>query len=252
MKRHHKTVVAAAACIMLSILASVRVAAHETESIPNKQRLEMLWGDLLKDEPTPTRAVLTLAKSQGHTIAFLIEKLKPLTLTSDRLTALIQQLGSQVDSEWRDAVRELEYYDPRLAMNVEELMTLDAVQTYPVRHRLVDILSDRPVDEEYSATSRGFKFLKIRTVGDEGFNFCGGDKEEACGTSWWAEHKIDRLNVGFSNSKREWTRIIRSLALLESFESPEAIAVIETIASRHPEAQPTKIAIEMLTRRIRK
>jgi hypothetical protein len=252
MKRHHKTLVAAAACILLSLLARLPVNAQETESIPKNQRLESLWGDLLKVEPVATRAVLTMAKSQDNTTVFLIDKLKPLKLSKDRLTALIQQLGSKDDSDWRDAVRELEYYDPRLAMNVEELMALDSVQTYPIRHRLVDILSDRPVEEEYSATTRGYKFLKIRTVGNDGFNFCGGDKEEACGTSWWAEHKIERLNVGFSNSKKEWTRIIRSLALLESFESPEAIAAIETISSGHPEAQPTRIATEILTKRLKK
>ena len=236
--------------LTLSILVSVRVAAEETGTIPTTQRLETLWDDMLKVEPVATRAVLTMAKSQDDTIVFLIDKLKPLTLTQDRLTTLIQQLSSKDDREWRNAVGELEYYDPRLAMNVEELLALDSVQSYPVRHRLVDILSDRPVEQEYSATTRAFKFLKIRPVGDEGFNFCGGDKEEACGTSWWAEHKLDRLNVGFSNSKNKWTRKVRSLAILQSFDSPKAIAIIKTIASGHPDAQPTKIASEKLTRRL--
>jgi hypothetical protein len=42
-------------------------------------------------------------------------------------------------------------------------------------------------------------------------------------------------------------RVMRLLALLEIFDTPEAYAIIETMASGHPDAQPTKVAQSMLS-----
>jgi hypothetical protein len=82
-------------------------------------------------------------------------------------------------------------------MGLEEILSLEAVQEYPARHRLVDILSGQPVDESYSATSQRYKFIRLnRFEGDDGvyFNFCGSDTEDTCGSSWWAEAKAGRLH----------------------------------------------------------
>lgn len=237
----------------LLALASLHVGplyAQTAESTISTEKLAALWGDLVQDEPTSTRAILQLAKHPTSATEFLSIKLSPLKLTKQDLLDLIAQLSSDNEQEWRHAYQKLSYYDPRLAIGLEELLSIKTVQEYPARHRLVDILSGRAVDEPYSATTKKYKFIKLNKHGkddEEFFNFCGSDKEDTCGSSWWAEPKLASLNVGFSNPKSEWTRIIRSLAILESFGTSDANAIIEAVASGHPDAQPTKIALSMVT-----
>ena len=67
--------------------------------------------------------------------------------------------------------------------------------------------------------------------------------------SWWAEHKVERINVGtWGNRRRYWTRAVRAIVLLEHIGSKEAVAVLKDLATGHPDAQPTKSAKEALAR----
>ena len=207
------------------------------------ETLDALWSDLLEDEPASTQALLAMSKHSSEVTKFLEAKLVPLRLSREQLVKHIGKLDSNNEDEWREAVRTLEYFDPRLAMGLEELLSLKNVQTFPARHRLVDVLSGRPIDAPYSATTRAFQFVKLYEMVDKGYNFRGGDDENSCRSSWWAEHRIDRLNDRFGNPKPEWTRIVRSLALLQSVDTSAAYSIIATVASGHPDAQPTKIAL---------
>jgi hypothetical protein len=214
--------------------------------------LDALWSDLLEDEPAATQALLAMSKRSTEVTEFLEARLVPLNLAREELLKYVGKLDSNNEDEWREAVKTLEYFDPRLAMGLEELLSLKAVQTYPARHRLVDVLSDRPIDAPYSATTLGFRFVTLCELGDQGnqfregdrgFNFRGGDDENSCRSSWWAEHRIDRLNARFGSPKREWIRIVRALALLHSFGTSAAHSIIVNMASGHPDSQPTKIAL---------
>lgn len=243
------------ACLLLSFVASAAltenvVHSQSSDAAISSENLTALWSDLLEHEPTATRAILKLSSHPESVTKFLATKLSPLKLTKEELFEIIADLGSDNAKTWRSAYHKLNYFDPRLAMGLEELLSLEAVQEYPARHRLVDILSGRPIDESYSATSQAYKFIKLnRYEGDDGefFNFCGSETENNCGSSWWAEPKVENLNVGFSNPKMEWTRIIRALALLESFGTPEANTIIGSVATGHPDAQPTRIARSMVS-----
>lgn len=215
---------------------------------PAAKELEGLWRDLVEGEPVATRAVLTMAKTPEETTVFLAGRVRPLTLSKERLEALLVQLGSEEKEQWQAAYQELAYFDPRLTMGLEELMGLKAVKGHPARHRLVDVLSDRPLNWEFSAVNM-YQVINLRPVGDGGYNFTGISKQYPTGVSWWAEHKVEQLNGGnIAKTKREWTRVVRALALLESFGTEEAVAVIDAVAGGHPEAQPTKVANEMLAR----
>jgi hypothetical protein len=205
--------------------------------------LDELWSDLLEDEPTATQALLAMSKRSTEVTQFLEAKLVPLRLSREQLIKYIEDLGSNNEDEWKEAFRTLEYFDPRLAMGLQELLSLKSVQTFPARHRLVDVLSGRQIDAPNSATTRAFQFVNLYEMGDEGFNFRGGDDENSCLSSWWAEDRIDRLNDRFGNPKPQWTRIVRSLALLQSLDTLSALSIISAVASGHPEAQPTKIAL---------
>jgi hypothetical protein len=78
---------------------------------------------------------------------------------------------------------------------------------------------------------------------DDGYNF------HAQG-SWWAEHRIERLNMNgnWGNPKKKWTRAVRAIALLEQVNSPDAVALLRALAEGHPDAQPTKEAKAALNR----
>ena len=225
------------------------VSAHSPDATISSENLSKLWADLLESEPTSTRAVLELSEHPELATRFLATKLLPLKIDEQELLETISDLGSDDEKEWRAAYQKLNYFDPRLAMGLEEVLLLEEVQDYPVRHRLVDVLSGRSVDDSFSATSRRYKFIKLNKHGDDDdtyFNFCGSETENTCGSSWWAEPNVEELNAGFSNPKKEWTRIVRALALLESFDTSEATAIIDSVANGHAEAQPTKIARSMV------
>lgn len=226
------------------VLNSGRVFADTPNaSTRSATSLEVAWELLLGREPESTRAILQLAKTPAETIAFMAERLHPVSLTTDRLQSLLDDLRSPDGDVWQPAFRELEYFDPRLASGLEELVELDEMKTSPARNRLVAVLSGRKIE-----STADYKYITLRPVGDDGFNFCGSDNPDTCGSSWWAEHKVELLNRVYGNPKHEWTRVVRAICLLESFGTPDAMAIIERLSEGHPDAQPTRVAIDALTK----
>ncbi|HET6423736.1 MAG TPA: hypothetical protein VFG20_08645 [Planctomycetaceae bacterium] len=217
--------------VFLAMLASPLLADEPAE----KESVVMTaWRDLEKDEPESTRALLQLSRDRIATMALLRGQLKPLKLTGDRMKELIVQLSNDDEKIWKPAFEELEYFDPRLALDLSTLM--DIVQATPVRQRLVEILSGR------QAGTLMNEDVTLRKIGDDAYNFVSGG-------SWWAEHKIERLkNQGWGNPKKKWTRALRAISLLEHFGTPEAVAILEDMATGHPEAHPTVAAKECLER----
>ena len=56
------------------------------------------------------------------TVAFLKKNMKPLTISSAQVKALLLKLGNDNESVWKPAFEELEYFDPRLAIDLQTLM----------------------------------------------------------------------------------------------------------------------------------
>jgi hypothetical protein len=107
-------------------------------------------------------------------------KLKPLTISSAQIKALLLKLGNTNEAVWKPAFEDLDYFDPRLAIDLETLM--GRYTEYPVRRRLVEVLSGR---EAESLKDR--EDLKLRKVGS-GFNFSGSVAGRV--GSWWAENRV--------------------------------------------------------------
>lgn len=210
-------------------------AAGNSPVQPNKN-LEAWWNDLELTEAVAARALLHLADYRNETVAYMKSRLKPLKISAERVQMLLVDLGSEKEDVWKAAYAEFEYFDPRLAIDLQTLM--DDVTTSPARQRLVEILSQRPPG------SLADKDVSIRKLGsgNDGYNFFDGR------SSWWAEHRTERLNTNFSNSKRKWTRAVRAIIVLEHIGTPEAIAVLQEMGTGNAEAQPTKIALEALER----
>lgn len=235
-------------------LIGIRMAAVERSTAPASQpsadegsegkpllaagqeTLHDLWANLEKDEPEASRALLKLADRRDATVSFLKGKLKPLTLDVNRLMRLLTQLGKADQRDWQPAFEELEYFDPRLALDLETLM-LD-VDDSPTRQRMVAVMSDRPVE-----MTEG-KAITLIGGRDRGyFNF-----RSIPGGSWWAEQDVSKIGTAKSGPKKKWTRAIRAIVLLEHFGTPDAVALLKEMSSGDALAQPTRVAREALER----
>jgi hypothetical protein len=219
--------------VLIGLMASLSVAASGPGDKEEKKELEALWADLYKDEPDASNAVLKLFKQPDKAVPFLKAKLRPLKLDADRCKQLLKDLGSKDEKVWKAAWDELDYLDPRLAIDLQTLMK-DVSET-PARTRMVELCSQREAD------SLAGKDVELRPVGDE-FNF------SADNGSWWAEHRIDRIGKYPWAAKMSWVRAARGLAILEQIGSEEAVKVLEQMADGHPDAFPTKAAKESLKR----
>ncbi len=206
--------------------------------VADERQMEAWWVDLEKGELEATRALLNLADRPKDAVDFLKKKLKPLTISSGQVKGLLLKLGSSNAALWKPAFEELEYFDPRLAIDLETSM--DRYTEYPLRQRLVEILSGRDAD-----SMKDYEDLKIRPVG-AGFNFSG--KMPKGVLSWWAEHRVDRINSGHlgGDTKKKWTRAVRAIVLLEHIRTPDAVAILKEMAGGHPDAYPTKVAKDAL------
>lgn len=221
----------------------LRVSAAELNEPDGAQKsIEAAWNSLRGREPESTRAILTLAETPADTIAFLAERLQPLTLTGDRMHALLDNLQSSQDDVWRSAYQELQYFDPRLALKIDELFELDSMQHSPGRNRLAAILIGCSINN-----TANWRFIKLRPTDDGNFNICCSDNPDTCSAIYWGEREVAVLG-GKGEPKAEWDRIVRAICLLEHFRTPEAMKIIERMSKGHPEAQATKLASAILVK----
>ncbi len=102
---------------------------------------DVWWADLEKGETDAIRALLSLADRREKAVAFLKTKMKPLKITPGAVRALLLKLGNENEKVWRPAFEELEYFDPRLAMDLETLM--DRYKESPARKRMVEVMSGK-------------------------------------------------------------------------------------------------------------
>jgi hypothetical protein len=212
----------------------------EPASAPNggPGSFESWWLDLEKPEVEATRAVLNLADRREAAVAFLKTRMKRLKITAAKVRALLLKLGNENEKVWKPAFEELEYFDPRLAIDLETLM--DRYKEAPGRQRMVEVLSGRPAGELAGKEV----ILRKGGLGDY-FNFYSPNFG-----SWWAEHKIGRINPPqpWLTHNKKWTRAARAIVLLEHFGTPGAVAILKDMATGHPDAHPTKVARDTLAR----
>jgi hypothetical protein len=206
------------------------------------KELEALWADLAGDELSASRALLKLAARPKEAVAFAAGRLRPLKIDEKRVRALLADLGSEKEETWKTATEELEYFDPRLAIDLPTLM--DEVTERVPRARLAALLSgDRSAE---TLLKENAPITLSRNGGKNGeeeyFNF------RQVG-SWWAESRVERINVGiWGNRRKYWTRAVRAVVLLEHIGSPAAVVVLRDLATGHSDAQPTKAAKEVVVR----
>jgi len=232
-KRKSASLIIAAMAILALVIIDLRGTAAASGGVrpdaAGDEQMEAWWLDLEKDEVDASRALLKLSDRPKEAVAFLKGKMKPLKIDSGRVKALLLKLGNANENVWKPAFEELEYFDPRLAIDLPDLM--DRVTDAPARQRMVEMFSER-----VTGSLEG-KEVQLRNVGD-GFNFFIPTMG-----SWWAENKVSRINsTVWGNRKKKWTRSVRAIVLLEHIRTPDAVAILRDMATGHPDAQPTKVA----------
>ena len=85
--------------------------------------------------------LLELYDHAKEAVPFLKLKMRPLKITSGQAKALLLKLNSGDEHLWKTAFEELEYFDPRLAIGLPEMM--ERVTESPGRERMVEVLTRR-------------------------------------------------------------------------------------------------------------
>lgn len=219
--------------VVLTLLFAAPVPALDAAALKKEQ--EANWADLAKEEKTAARALLKFSNRPKETIAFFKTTMKPLIIEEETVKKRIADLASDDEKVWKPAFETFEYFDPRLAVNLQA--AFDESTPGLGRQRLVAVMGDTKADQFVG------KDVQLRVTGDDSFNFFADNG------SWWAECKVSRLAAAnFWTPKRQWTRAERAIVLLEHIGTPEAIDVLKSMATGHAEASPTKTAKEALKR----
>jgi hypothetical protein len=207
------------------------VAATQASTQPAtlEERMQGWWADLEKGEPEASRAVLKFSETPAETTAFFADRLQPLTISMERLGDLLVQLGSDNDAVWKGAFEQLQYFDPRLTVDLEPLM--DNATDDVMRARLVEVLTGMS-----PGTFKG-KSVTLKHQNGDNYYF-------VCDNSWYlAEMHVERLSVA---SKPAWLRAVRAMTVLEHIGGTAAFAILQDMATGNADAQPTKVAKEMV------
>ena len=126
---------------MMATLSRGSATASGEDVTPDQKRLEAWWADLENGDIEASRALLELDNRANEAVPFLKDKMKPLTISSDHVKALLLKLNNADEHVWKPAFEELMYFDPRLAIELPDLM--EHVTDSPARQRMVEVLSER-------------------------------------------------------------------------------------------------------------
>ena len=190
-------------------------------------------------------------------VAFLKDKLRPLTLTEKEAKALLAKLFSDDAKEWKAAVAELDTFDLRLAMSVQDAWKL--AESATARGRLKRVfadLSNQPTDAEkdgfdIDAGNAGKDYTLLPPSKDyPQWNFCpfpqAGKPPKGVGESGgWGF--FDTLTDATLADR--WQREAAAVRVLDAIGTDDALAVVKAMATGHKDAGPTKVAKEVLKRR---
>jgi hypothetical protein len=152
-----------------------------------------------------------------ETVAFLKDKLKPLTLAEKEAKALLSKLFSDDAKVWKAALAEMETFDPRLAMSATDASKL--ADSRSAEMRLTAVLSGIPRAAEVNVSI-------------------------VAAVCWLG---ADTLDDPLLNNR--WQREEAAVRVLDAIGTDDALAVVKAMATGHKDAGPTKVAKEVLKRR---
>lgn len=214
-----------------------------------RKELDDAWNGLSADPQTQTRAIVRLAAHPKATTAYLKERFRPVTVSEEVAKKTLADLASDDEKTWQTAYRTIQFHDPRLELSVPDVWV--AVKSDVGRHRLyLGLLTNLPADHPHVVRETWYTYSD--PVEDANYPDWYRVK---CGPTADAPRNIARVQDDKSvpgkpaNFYRpEWERADRLITLLEGFGTPDAVVVLEQVATGHPDAAPTKSAKEVLGR----
>lgn len=224
--------------VALLMFAAPAVAAPVPKD-GGKAEMERLWQQLTGESSLArTESVCRFLAQPDESAKFFDTKLRPLVLHRKDAEKLIEQLGSAKEVEWKAALGELMYLDPRLAMNVDECWAL--AKTDDQKRRLAWVLHGEVMEGTDDSV---FKLNPPK--GKDDFDYW----ELAWLPKPGVKAKIPNFGfVGVAGDVRQlrsdrcgdkWTRQTLAVQMLTRMDSRTGWKAIERMAEGHPEAEPT-------------
>jgi hypothetical protein len=223
------------------LLCAIALAAPvpKADGTLSKARLKEFdeqWKQLSQSSNESVQATLWFAK-QPETTHYIKQKLRPLKMEEKEAKQLIAKLFSEQEDEWKEAERDLVERCPLLAMPITDVWA--EAKTHAERRRLAWVLlgkiSNHENDQYELKEHAGGVFTLVFS------NWENGRQKSSIAV------KVDASVIDQINNQK-WQRLQRAIYLLEHIGTPEAVKIIEEMATGHPEASPTKTAKEALKR----
>jgi len=207
---------------------------------------------------TPATADQLLADPKGS-VALFRDTVKPLTLSKKEGAKLLVKLFSDDLTEVGAALKEMRYYDLRLAMSAEDAWAEAKTATH--RCRLASAFwlktqsaweftrvdeGDELIDHTYHPPEPVFNRWHIRTHLRNGVSAEDAQKAKGLSSSTRLDNTLAELTK-FGDDR--WSREESAIYILDAIGTDDAIAIIKDMATGHPDAGPTKAAKEVLKRR---
>jgi hypothetical protein len=217
-----------AGSLALGVSAVAAAPSPKPTSEQQRKGLESMWADLLStDEYVASRAALRFAAFGGAAVTFTAEHLRSLRLSKQLLDELLRDLGRGDAKRVENAYRTFAYLDPRLAMTKQELC--DALLNPDLNRVLAAVLCDLPID----------------AFAEGEWHWYSPDNQVFCFTCGKIINRLAAItvaNIGKRDRKATWVRATRAVAVLEFLDTPQSRAVLDDLATGHPDAVPTKAA----------
>ncbi len=195
------------------------------------------WAQLVNPHAESVQAALRFAKKPSEATLYLKHKLRPLKLDETEVKKLIARLFGEDEKAALEAERDLAMRSPLLVMSLKDVWA--EAKTDDQRRRLVYVLLGRMTgyeqhDYELKEHPNGmFTFVATKWVGGQQVN----------SIAVTVDHTI-----AMRDQSPSWQRLRRAIYVLEHIGTPEAVKVLEDMATGHPDAGPTRAAKETLGR----
>ncbi|MEO2090611.1 MAG: hypothetical protein ABGY75_14090 [Gemmataceae bacterium] len=221
--------------------AAVTAAPVKVDPKAERAKLEALWKDLQSfDTVVRAGAVLGLVE-HPRAVSFLKEKLTPVAATKEETTARLKDLNSDDEKVRERAYDELRYFDPRLALTVAE--QVEAATTEFARRRLLRLWQPRLWPSPDADRIPVNATLSLRMV-KEGEVEVKYRQKSAVGveTTTWNE----QVQPVARYPSHSWITAALAALALDRIGTPAATALLERLATGHPDAFPTKFSVALL------
>jgi hypothetical protein len=210
--------------------------------------MEAWWNDLAStDEGRASRALLGFATRGKESTAFFKEHLKPVKADLDTIKKLIVQLDGKRfavrEAAFKKLTGEVDYLGKSARPILEQTIKGDG--SAEVKKRLGELLELVAGDGKTPAPPPMPPVLQGKSIGVS--SGPGGIKIIVDGQAIDLS-AMSRPTVVAPRVNTQWLRAVRTVALLETFGTPEARAVLEALAGGVQDTVPTQEAKAALER----